>query len=133
MQIYLIFDLINVNDNYSPWDQEQIGNKLRTDYIIYQKLANFMYKKDIHVNRLKSDNFGMEMCILQNKTNCKEETEFWRSLNAKIKYTNWQSLKSRWKKGVIFLVIMFTAGVKVINMSKNSSFFVFFCWWQQKH
>ena len=127
MQIYLIFDLINVNDNYSPWDQEQIGNKLRTDYIIYQKLANFMYKKDIHVNRLKSDNFGMEMCILQNKTKCKEETEFWRSLNAKIKYTNWQSLKSRWKKGVIFLVIMFTAGVKVINMSKNASFFVFFC------
>ena len=44
MQTYLIFDLINVSDNYSPWDQEQIGNKLAADYIIYQKLANFMYK-----------------------------------------------------------------------------------------
>ena len=45
MQIYLTFDLINVNDKYSPWDQDQIGIKLGKDYIIYQKLANFMYKR----------------------------------------------------------------------------------------
>ena len=59
MQIYLIFDLINVNDKYSPWDWDQIGIKFGADCIIYQKLANFMYKIDIHVNRLESGIFGM--------------------------------------------------------------------------
>ena len=59
MQIYFIFDLINVNNNYSPWDQDQIGSKLRTDYIVHQKLENLIYKKDIHVNRLESVIFGM--------------------------------------------------------------------------
>ena len=59
MQIYLIFDSINVNDKYSPWDRDQIGIKLGTDYIIYQKLANFMYKKDIHGNRLASVILGI--------------------------------------------------------------------------
>ena len=53
MQIYLIFDLINVNDNHSPWDRDQIGIKLGTDYIIYQKLANFMYKRISMLARLK--------------------------------------------------------------------------------
>ena len=55
----LFFGLINVNDKYSPWDRDQIGIKLETEYIIYEKLANFMYKKDIHVNRLESVIFGM--------------------------------------------------------------------------
>ena len=59
MQIYLIFDLINVSDKYSSSDRDEIGIKLGTDYIIYQKLTNFMYKKDIHVNRLESGIFGM--------------------------------------------------------------------------
>ena len=52
MQIYLIFDLINVNDKYSPWDRDQIVIKLGTEHIIYEKLENLIYKKDIHVNRL---------------------------------------------------------------------------------
>ena len=59
MQIYLIFGLINVSDKYSSWDPDQVGIKLGTDYIIYQKLANFIYKKYIHVNRLESGIFGM--------------------------------------------------------------------------
>ena len=59
MQIYLIFDLVNVNDKYSPWDRDKIGIKLGTDYIIYQKLANFMYRKDTHVNRLENVIFGI--------------------------------------------------------------------------
>ena len=33
MQIYLIFDLISVNDKYIPWDRNQIGIKLGTDFI----------------------------------------------------------------------------------------------------
>ena len=79
MRIYLIFDLINDIDKYNPCDWNQIGMKLGTEYIIYQKLANFIYKDDIHVNRLESIIFGMSMCILQNKTKCKGGTEFWRS------------------------------------------------------
>ena len=59
MQIYLIFDLINVNNNYNPWDRDQIGIKLGKCYIMYQKLAHFLYKKDIYVNRLESGIFGM--------------------------------------------------------------------------
>ena len=59
MQIYLIFGLINVSDKYSSWDRDQVGIKLGTDYIIYQNLANFIYKKYIHVNRLESGIFGM--------------------------------------------------------------------------
>ena len=57
--IWLIFDLINLNEKYSPWDQDSIFVKLGTDYIIYQKLANFMYKKGIHVSRLESVIFRM--------------------------------------------------------------------------
>ena len=76
MRIYLIFDLINDIDKYNPCDWDQIGMKLETEYIIYQKLANFIYKDDIHVNRLESIIFDMTMCILQNKTKCKGGTEF---------------------------------------------------------
>ena len=43
----------------SPWDWGQIGTKLGTEHAIYQKLANFMWKKDIYVNRLESVTFGM--------------------------------------------------------------------------
>ena len=76
MHIYLIFNLINVNDSYNPWDRDQIGTKLGTEHIIYEKLATFIYKKDIHVNRLESAVFGMQMCILQSKTKCRGATEF---------------------------------------------------------
>ena len=57
MHIYLIFDLININSKYSPWDPDQIGIKFGTDYIVYQNLGSFMYEKDIHVNRLEKLNF----------------------------------------------------------------------------
>ena len=50
MPTYLIFDLININDKYS---RHQIGIKLGIEHIIYEKWANFMYKKDIHVNKLE--------------------------------------------------------------------------------
>ena len=58
-QIYLIFDLINFKNKYSPRDRDQIGIKLGTDYFIYQKIAHFKYKKGIHLNRLQSDIFGI--------------------------------------------------------------------------
>ena len=45
MQNYLIFDLVNINDKYSPWNRGQIGIKLETDYIIYQKLAILCIKR----------------------------------------------------------------------------------------
>ena len=58
MQIYLIINLMNTNDKYSPWDGDQIGIKLGTEHITYQNWANFMYEKDIHNNRLESVIFG---------------------------------------------------------------------------
>ena len=54
MQIHFIFDLINVSHKYSPWDQDQIGIKLRKDHIIYQKLANFIYKSISMLTGFKS-------------------------------------------------------------------------------
>ena len=59
MQIYLIFDLINVNNKYSPWDWDQIRIKLGIEHLIYQNSANFMYNNDIHVNNLQSVIFGL--------------------------------------------------------------------------
>ena len=54
MQIYLIFDLMNVNNKYSPWDWNQIDIKLGTEHIIYQMLPNFIYIKrtDLKVSSL---------------------------------------------------------------------------------
>ena len=49
-------------------------------------------------------------------------TEFWRAWNAEMKYTNGYSSKSRWKNGVICLVIMFTPRVMVIKKSKMAYF-----------
>ena len=58
-------------------------------------------------------------------------TEFWRSWNAEMKYTNEYSSKSRWKNGVICLIIMFTPQVMIIKMPKMA-YFCIFCWCQQK-
>ena len=43
----------------SPWDQSQIGIKLGAKRVIYQKLATFLRKKGISVNRLESVIFGI--------------------------------------------------------------------------
>ena len=43
----------------SPWDRGQIGIKLGTKHVIYQKLATLLKKKDIYVSRLESVVFGM--------------------------------------------------------------------------
>ena len=48
---------------------------LGLEHVIYQKLANFIYKKDTHLNRLESVIFSMYICILQNKTKCQGGTE----------------------------------------------------------
>ena len=45
MQTYLVFDLVNISDKYSPWERDQIRIKLGTDYIIYQKLAILFIKR----------------------------------------------------------------------------------------
>ena len=38
----------------SPWDQGHIHIKLGSKYVIYRKLGNFPWKKDIYVNCLKT-------------------------------------------------------------------------------
>ena len=59
-EINLVFLMryTNLFDFWFDKRQWQIGIKLGTEQIIYQKLANFMYKKDIHVNRIESVIFG---------------------------------------------------------------------------
>ena len=52
-------------------------------------------------------------------------SKFWRSWNAKMKYTSGQSSKYRLKTGVNFLAIMLTPGVMVIKMSKMAHFLYF--------
>ena len=43
----------------SQWDWSQVDIKLGPEHVIYQKLANFMQKKDIHVNSHESAICGM--------------------------------------------------------------------------
>ena len=52
-----LFDLLK-GDN-SPWDWEHNGIKLGAEHVIYQRLANFVQKKDIYFNRIESVIFGM--------------------------------------------------------------------------
>ena len=76
MQIYLTFDLINVNDKYSPWDQDQIGIKLGKDYIIYQKLANFMYKRISMLTGLKVASLACKCVFYRTKQNTEGRLNF---------------------------------------------------------
>ena len=76
MQIYLIFDLININDKSSPWDQDQIGIKSETQHIIYQNLANFLSKKDIYVNRLEKTSLACKCVFYRTKQNAKGDWIF---------------------------------------------------------
>ena len=76
MKIYLIFDLISVNNKYSPWDWNQSGIKLAADYILYQKLPNFMYKKDIHVNRLDISSLACKCVFYRTKQNAMGRLNF---------------------------------------------------------
>ena len=76
MQIYLIFDLTNLNDKYSPWDRVQIGIKLGTDYIIYQMLANFMYKRISMLRGLKMAPLACKYVFYRTKQNLKGELNF---------------------------------------------------------
>ena len=69
MRIYLIFDLININDKCRPWDQDQIGIKLEAQHIRYQKLANFVPKNDIYVNRLERTSLTCKCVFYRTKQN----------------------------------------------------------------
>ena len=42
-------EIEKVIETFSSWDQGQIGIELRTKYVIYQKLANFLQKKYIYM------------------------------------------------------------------------------------
>ena len=44
-----------IKNLYSPLDRDQIGNK----HIAFQKLANFLSKNDIYLNRLESVMFAL--------------------------------------------------------------------------
>ena len=76
MQIYLIFDLENVSDKYSLWDQDQIGIKLGTDFIIYQELENFMYKRISMLTGLKVASMPCKCVFYRTNQNAKGGLNF---------------------------------------------------------
>ena len=43
----------------SLWDLGQIGINFETKHVIYQKLVNFLQKREIYANKLKSDIFSI--------------------------------------------------------------------------
>ena len=45
--------------SFSWWDQSQIGIKLGAKHVTYLKLASFIYKKDVYINRLDSVFYDM--------------------------------------------------------------------------
>ena len=71
MRIYLIFDLININDKYSLWDWDQIGIKLETELIIYEKLANFTYKMIYMLAGLKVSSLACKCVFYRTRQNAK--------------------------------------------------------------
>ena len=76
MQICLIFDLANVSDKYSPWDRDQIGIKLGTDFIIHQKLENFMYKRISMLTGLKVASMPCKCVFYRTNQNTNGELNF---------------------------------------------------------
>ena len=65
----------------SPWDQGQIGIKLGTKHVTYQKFATFLYE-DIMLKGLKVSFLTCKCVFYRPKHNAKEEpqrNEFWRS------------------------------------------------------
>ena len=62
-----------------PWDWGQIGMKLGTKHVIYQKLVKCMQKMDIYVNRLESVTLACKNVFYRPEQNTKEgpyEIEF---------------------------------------------------------
>ena len=57
-----------------PWDWVKIGAKLGAKHVIYQKLENFLLKKHIYAKTLERVIFGMQVCILQTRTQYKRKT-----------------------------------------------------------
>ena len=53
------------SSKYSTWDWDQIGIKLGTEHIIYEKLINFMYKE-----------YPCLACNYRTKQNAKEGLNF---------------------------------------------------------
>ena len=56
--------------------------------------------------------------ILQTRIDYENENEFWRFSNTKLNITNSLSLKSRWKKNGICLVLIFASSVMVLKLPK---------------
>ena len=87
MRIYSIFDLININDKYRPWDWDQIGIKLETELTIYEKLASFMYKMIYMLAGLKVSSLACKCIFYRTRQNAMWGLKF-EGLEMKIKYSS---------------------------------------------
>ena len=68
--------MININDMYSLWDWDQIGIKLETELIIYEKLANFMYKMIYMLACLKVSSLACKCVFYGTRQNAKWGLDF---------------------------------------------------------
>ena len=95
----------------SPWDWEQIGIKLITEHAIYQKLANFLQKKDFCVDRLLS--YLWHLNVNFTEQNIIQKGDPMEMNFAGLKMRKWniptdRAQRTDEKNGVLCLVIMFT-------------------------
>ena len=100
---YNFWELVMTNYvfHYSPWDWGNVGIKSGTKHVINLKLADFIQENDIYANRFEHLLWHENVCFMDQNIVHKGEphkTKFGRFWNAKMKYTNEKSSKSRWEK-----------------------------------
>ena len=93
-------------------------------------IANCWYRKNIQA--WKCNLWHVNVFYIPEHNGGPHGIEFWRSWNAKMKYINGYSSKSRWKKRVICLAIMFRFLEFWLLTCQKWLIFCIFCWWRQK-
>ena len=82
---------------WSPWDRGEISIKVGTKHVIWNLKV---IKRITMLTGLKVSSLACKCVFYRRQHNTKggpHGTEFWRSWNEEMKYTNEQSSKSRWK------------------------------------
>ena len=77
---------------YIPWDRGQIGMKLKTKHVIYQKLATFCKIRISMWTGLQVLFLSCKSVFYRPEHNAKggpHETDFWVPWNVEMKYMNW--------------------------------------------
>ena len=110
------------------WDWHQIVIKLGTRHVIYQKLANFMYKRISMSTTLKVSLLAYKCVFYRPENNAQgypKELNFGGLEMQKWNIPTDRAQRVDEKSGDICVVITFAPGVMVIKMSKIAHFLYF--------